>query len=74
MSRSTRSRSDLVVTDSGGRDQADSGLLNRGQGMAGGYAPVGTGRHVVSSRCTDAEDSGLHGCGIELQVADWQQA
>ena len=61
---------DLLVTDPGGREQVIPAFWAGGTEWRVRYAPAQAGRHLVSSRCSDADDSGLHGCAGELHVTE----
>ena len=61
---------DLLVTDASGREQVIPAFWAGGTEWRVRYAPARAGRHLVSSRCSDADDAGLHGCVGELHVTE----
>ena len=49
---------DLLVTDPGGREQVIPAFWAGGTEWRVRYAPARAGRHLMSSRCSDADDGG----------------
>ena len=61
---------DLLVTDPAGQERAIPAFWAGDRQWRVRYAPARGGRHVVSSRCSDAGDGGLHGAAGELHVTE----